>query len=95
MNIIEEFKDLLSLNLNDKQYNDGIQDCIEIVKKHDRQAEICKWQSAGHCDSNIEFEVQCNHNPLKKGIVPNNFAYQDFKFCPFCGRKIKWVRDFK
>ena len=42
-------------------------------------------------EGNICFKIQCNHNPLKTGIVPNNFAYGDFKFCPFCGRKIKWV----
>lgn len=56
--------------------------------------ETCKWESSNDVDfseGNICFKIQCNHNPLKTGIVPNNFAYGDFKFCPFCGRKIEWV----
>ena len=53
-------------------------------------SEFCEWKSPTSILDNVEFNIQCEHNPLKKGTVPNNFAYQDFKFCPFCGRKISW-----
>lgn len=51
---------------------------------------VCEWKSAGDIMENVEFKVQCNHNPLTRKKVPNNFSFQDFKFCPFCGRKIVW-----
>lgn len=53
--------------------------------------ETCKWKSALGAFDNARFEVQCNHNPLEFDEVPNNFSYQEFKFCPFCGRKIQWI----
>lgn len=52
--------------------------------------EVCEWESECDVMNNTEFKVQCNHNPLKRGIVPNNFSYHNFKYCPFCGRKIVW-----
>ncbi len=56
-----------------------------------RELEICKWKCAGDIMDNTEFEVQCNHNPLTKNKIPNNFSFELFKYCPFCGRKIKWI----
>lgn len=53
----------------------------------------CIWKSNYEIikDSNVIFDIQCrNDNGLKYGTVPNNFAYGDFKYCPYCGRKIKW-----
>ena len=54
------------------------------------QENVCEWKSAGDIMDNAEFKVQCNHNPLIRGKVPNNFSFHDFRFCPFCGRKIVW-----
>lgn len=56
----------------------------------DNDETVCEWESPVDIMDNAEFKVQCNHNPLKRGIVPNNFSFRDFKFCPFCGRKIVW-----
>lgn len=52
---------------------------------------VCEWKYSKEIMDNIEFQVGCNQTPLKSGIVPNNFSYHDFKFCPFCGKKIKNV----
>ena len=56
-----------------------------------KNEEYCEWKDAVECFDNTEFKIQCEFNPLKRGIVPNNFAHHNFKFCPFCGRRIKWV----
>jgi len=45
--------------------------------------EYCEWKDAGECFDNTEFKIQCEHHPLKRGAVPNNFAHHNFKFCPF------------
>lgn len=50
----------------------------------------CEWQDSRECFDNTEFKIQCEHNPLKLGTVPNNFAHHNFIYCPFCGRRIKW-----
>lgn len=60
-----------------------------VLEKSD--TEECKWTCTGDIFDNNEFKVQCNHNPLKREKVPNNFSFCDFKYCPFCGRKIKWI----
>lgn len=59
--------------------------------RYSEDTEYCKWESAGGICDNTRFAVQCNHNPLQWGEVPNNFAYSKFKYCPFCGRKITWI----
>lgn len=53
--------------------------------------EYCEWKDAVECFDNTEFKIQCEFAPLVRGTVPNNFAHHNFKFCPFCGRRIKWV----
>ena len=40
---------------------------------------VCQWESARDIMENAEFKVQCNHNPLIRGKVPNNFSFHDFK----------------
>lgn len=55
----------------------------------------CSWKSAYGLfeDGNRVFNVECNDNPLERGnSVPNNFCFTDFKYCPYCGRRIKWIR---
>lgn len=56
-----------------------------------RENQICKWESGMDIMSNARFRVECNGNPLKYRDVPNNFSFQDFKFCPFCGKIIEWI----
>lgn len=57
----------------------------------DYKNEVCEWKTGIDAMDNTEFKVQCELNPLKRHSVPNNFSFQKFKFCPFCGRKIKWM----
>lgn len=65
---------------------------IEIVKQGCVGTDdVCEWKYPKEIMDNTEFEVSCNSRPLKRGIVPNNFSFYDFKYCPYCGKKIKVV----
>lgn len=55
------------------------------------EKERCEWKSPMQIFDNVEFKIQCKADPLERGVVPNNFAIGNFKYCPFCGRKIKWI----
>lgn len=63
----------------------------EIVKQGGVADDVCEWKYTKEIMDNAEFKVGCNQNALKRGIVPNNFSYHDFKYCPYCGKKIKVV----
>ena len=70
----------------------NIDDVIEIVKQGGCGInDVCEWKCPKEIMDNTEFEVSCNSNPLKKGVVPNNFSFCDFRYCPYCGKKIKVV----
>lgn len=91
-NIIEDFNEM-ELSETDIEGLNGEQlECVLECLKYGRKltTEVCEWKCARDIMDNTEFKVQCFHNPLKHGIVPNNFAYQHFKFCPYCGRRIVW-----
>ena len=66
---------------------------IEIVKQGGVSDDVCEWKYTKEIMDNAEFKVGCNQNALKKGTVPNNFSYHNFKYCPYCGRRIKIVGD--
>lgn len=69
-------------------------DAIEIVKQgsvSDDTDNMCEWKYTKEIMDNAEFKVGCNTDALKRGVVPNNFSYHDFKYCPYCGKKIKVV----
>ena len=68
-----------------------VDDAIEIVKQGGVSDDVCKWKYTKEIMDNAEFKVGCNPNALKRGVVPNNFSYHDFKYCPYCGKKIKVV----
>lgn len=74
------------------------EECFELVDEKEASGdgmqeneEYCEWKDAGECFDNTEFKIQCEFAPLVRGTVPNNFAHHNFKFCPFCGRRIKGV----
>ena len=69
----------------------SIHKAIEIVKHGGVSDDVCKWKYTKEIMDNAEFKVGCNPNALKRGVVPNNFSYHDFKYCPYCGKKIKVV----
>lgn len=75
--------------VSEEYYMEKVKEILE--HRYSDDAEYCKWEAAGGICDNTRFNVQCNHNPLKWGEIPNNFAYSDFRYCPFCGRKIQWV----
>ena len=68
-----------------------VDDAIEIVKQGGVDDDVCEWKYTKEIMDNAEFKVGCNPNALKRGVVPNNFSYHDFKYCPYCGKKIKVV----
>ena len=68
-----------------------LNEAIEIVKQGGVSDDVCEWKYTKEIMDNAEFKVGCNQNALKKGYVPNNFSYHDFKYCPYCGKKIKVV----
>ena len=71
-----------------------LNDAIEIVKLggiSDVSDDVCEWKYTKEIMDNAEFKVGCNTNVLKRGVVPNNFSYHDFKYCPYCSKKIKVV----
>lgn len=70
---------------------DEIYSAIEIVKQCGVSEDMCEWKYTKEIMDNAEFKVGCNTNALKRGVVPNNFSYHDFKYCPYCGKKIKVV----
>ena len=54
----------------------------------------CWWQAPISIMDNREFKTSCRDNKgLLRGRVPNNFSFQDFKYCPWCGGEIKWVEE--
>ena len=68
-----------------------LNDAIEIIKQggvSDDTDDVCEWKYTKEIMDNAEFKVGCNTNALKRGVVPNNFSYHDFKYCPYCGKKI-------
>ena len=71
-----------------------LNDAIEIVKQggiSEASDNVCEWKYTKEIMDNAEFKVGCNTNVLKRGVVPNNFSYHDFKYCPYCSKKIKVV----
>lgn len=72
-------------------YKVMIKEAIEIVKQGGVDDDVCEWKFNREIMCNAEFKVGCNPNALKRGIVPNNFAYHNFRYCPYCGKKIKVV----
>ena len=71
-----------------------LNEAIEIVNQggvSDSSDNVCEWKYTKEIMDNAEFKVGCNTNVLKRGVVPNNFSYHDFKYCPYCSKKIKVV----
>lgn len=94
--VVEELKQ------RSKEYNSGVRlhgkpeemltdDAIEIVKQGGVADDVCEWKFTREIMDNAEFKVGCNPNALKRGIFPNNFSYCNFKYCPYCSKKIKVV----
>ena len=59
-----------------------LNEAIEIVKQCGVSEEVCECRKLK--DYNILFETSC-------GCI---LAIQEFKYCPYCGKKIKIVGDW-
>lgn len=88
--VVEELREFL-INYGVSENSRVHQRIIEIVKQCGVSDDVCEWKYTKEIMDNAEFKVGCNQNALKRGIVPNNFSYHDFKYCPYCGKKIKVV----
>lgn len=97
--VVEELEKIRARETCDKEKCDTkelcricvVDDAIEIVKQGGASDNVCEWKYTKEIMDNTEFKIGCNQNALKRGIVPNNFSYHDFKYCPYCGKKIKVV----
>lgn len=58
-----------------------------------KRNKTCRWKSPTSIMDNTYFKISCNKSPLIKGVVPNNFSFHDFKYCPYCGQKIDWSNE--
>lgn len=99
--VIEELKKELSLAKKEKEkctgenhlqfysakgYAGGISYAIEVVKQGGDANNVCKWRL---CDEELNvYDIRCrNPHILFKGTPKEN----NYKFCPYCGKKIKVV----
>ena len=61
----------------------GLKEAIEIVKQGGVSDDVCEWE----VKSNY-YVTKCSHDTdVMYGLK------QDFKYCPYCGKKIKIVGD--
>lgn len=63
-----------------------LNEAIEIVKQGGDTNDVCKWRL---CDEELNvYDIRCrNPHILFKGTPKEN----NYKFCPYCGKKIKVV----
>ena len=83
--VVEELKTDSSIKLYGSQNSDNylipVKSAIEIVKKGCVSDDVCEWK----VKSNY-YVTECSHDTdVMYGLK------QDFKFCPYCGKKIKVV----
>ena len=98
-NVVEKLEEIRAKKTCNKEKCDTkeicricvVDDAIKIVKQGGVSDDVCEWKYTKEIMDNAEFKVGCNQNALKRGIVPNNFSYHDFKYCPYCGKRIKVV----
>ena len=73
----------IAFNSDDRAEYDAYTNAIEIVKQGGVSDDVCKWK----VKSNY-YITKCSHDTdVMYGLK------QDFKYCPYCGKKIKIVGD--
>ena len=63
----------------------SIHKAIEIVKHGGSDDDVCEWK---YNDSEYYFESSCDHLHIFMSDGPKE---NEYKFCPYCGKKIKVV----
>ena len=64
-----------------------LKDAIEIVKQGGVSDDVCEWK---YNDSEYYFESSCKHLHIFMSGGPKE---NEYRFCPYCGKKIKIVGD--
>ena len=79
---LEEQKHMIALDGDDADlYKEAINDVIEIVKQGDVSDDVCEWKKDDMCETVYMVCGGCFTSEYQK----------DFKYCPYCGKKIKVV----
>ena len=60
-----------------------VDDAIEIVKQGGVSDDVCEWKQDDMCETVYRVCGSCFTSAYQK----------DFKYCPYCGKKIKFVGD--
>ena len=81
--IVEELEKIEQhcLDMSDWQGQSAICDAIEIVKQGGVSDDVCEWKQDNMCEKVYRVCGGCFTSAYQK----------DFKFCPYCGKKIKVV----
>ena len=81
--IVEELEKIEQhcLDMSDWQGQSAICDAIEIVKHGGVSDDVCEWKRDDMCDTVYKVCGGCFTSEYQK----------DFKYCPYCGKKIKVV----
>ena len=91
---LEERKHEICLSDDDLEYyQNGIDEAIEIVKQGGVYDDVCEWEkgSSGYVGYPAFYSKCCATN--SKGLEMQTHIIADWKFCPYCGKKIKVVDD--
>ena len=66
---------------------------IEIVKQGGVSDDVCEWEKgfSGYVGYPAYYSKCCTTN--SKGLEMQTHIIADWKFCPYCGKKIKIVGD--
>ena len=70
-----------------------LNDAIEIVKQGGVDNDVCEWKkgSSGYVGYPAYYSKCCTTN--SNGLEMQSYIIADWKFCPYCGKKIKIVGD--
>ena len=95
-NVVAELEELRD------RYDDGIKNfairgiiekAIEIIKQGGVADDVCEWEkgSSGYVGYPAYYSKCCTTN--SNGLEMQTHIISDWKFCPYCGKKIKIVGD--
>ena len=89
--VVNQLKTDFSVKLygsgNSDNYLIPVKKAIEIVKKGGVYDDVCEWK---YNDSEYYFESSCKHLHIFMSDGPKE---NEYRFCPYCGKKIKIVGD--
>lgn len=82
--VVEKLEEKIA-DMNFCEYRDAFIDAIEIVKQGGVSDDVCEWESDYKISDKYKIETGCEYTFYElRHTVP-------FKYCPYCGKKIKAV----